>query len=62
MMSEENKKQLVCPLCGGKEFDDEEGKLDSKYGVTAHKVKMKICTNCKYVMLFSLGNTPFDFD
>ena len=43
-------------------FKVEEGKLDSKFGFTAHRVKMYICNNCGYVHSFGLGRTIFDFD
>ena len=43
-------------------FTEEEGKLDSKWGMTAHKVKMFICNNCGYVHLFGLGRSIWDFD
>lgn len=43
-------------------FQEEEGKLDSKWGVTAHKVKLFICNNCGYAHLFGLGRTIWDFD
>ncbi|WP_168194734.1 hypothetical protein [Thermococcus aciditolerans] len=46
------RRHLVCPLCGGTDFKVEEGKIDSKWGFTAHKVKIVICRNCGYVMMF----------
>ncbi|NJE84837.1 hypothetical protein E3E23_03170 [Thermococcus sp. CX2] len=55
-------RQLKCPLCGGTDFRVEEGKLDSKWGLTAHKVKIVICRNCGYVMMFYKGRTIWDFD
>lgn len=65
-MVEENcmnpKQTLTCPLCGGKDFDKEEGKIDSKWGVTAHKVTLMICRTCQLTLIFSKGRTIFDFD
>jgi predicted nucleic-acid-binding Zn-ribbon protein len=52
----------TCPICGHREYRREKGKLDSEWGVTAHRVDMLICTNCGYVLLFYEGNTIFDFD
>jgi hypothetical protein len=46
----------------GTSFKVEEGKLDSKWGFTAHKVKIVICENCGYVMMFYKGRTIWDFD
>ncbi len=55
-------RQLTCPLCGGKDFEKQEGKIDSKWGVTAHKVTLMICRNCQFIMSFSKGRTIWDFD
>lgn len=52
-----------CLWCGQSAgFKLEEGKMDSKWGFTAHKFKMYICNNCGYTHLFGLGRTIFDFD
>ncbi|HET7677100.1 MAG TPA: hypothetical protein VFK38_04545 [Candidatus Limnocylindrales bacterium] len=51
-----------CPLCGGESFRQERGKLDSEWGVTAHRVLMLVCERCGNVLLFYEGNTIFDFD
>ena len=52
----------ACPLCGNRTFQQEEGKLDSAWGLTAHRVRMLICERCQYVMMFYEGNTIWDFD
>lgn len=51
-----------CPLCGHEEFQREKGKIDSAWGMTAHKVDMLVCLRCGNVLLFYEGNTIFDFD
>ena len=56
------KKNLACPLCQGIEFDKQEGKMDSKWGVTAHKITLMICKKCRFILSFSKGRTIFDFD
>jgi hypothetical protein len=53
---------LKCPLCGGLEFDEEKGRLDSRWGVTSHKLVLRICTNCGLVLQFFAGRGIFDFD
>ena len=58
----EDNRQLKCPLCGGVDFEKQEGKMDSKWGLTAHRVTLMICTTCRLVMTFSKGRTIFDFD
>lgn len=52
----------TCPLCGNTTFRREEGKLDSAWGFTAHRVTMLICDRCQYVLQFYDGNTIWDFD
>jgi uncharacterized protein len=52
----------MCPLCGNGTFRREEGKFDSAWGMTAHRVEMLICLRCSYVLTFYEGNTIFDFD
>jgi hypothetical protein len=52
----------TCPLCGGRSFRQERGKLDSEWGITAHRVFMLVCETCSHVLLFYEGNTIFDFD
>ena len=52
----------ACPICGHREYRREKGKLDSKWGITAHRVDMLVCLTCGYLLLFYEGNTIFDFD
>ncbi|MFX0137594.1 MAG: hypothetical protein ACFFDN_28405 [Candidatus Hodarchaeota archaeon] len=54
--------ELECPLCKGTKFKKEEGKMDSKWGITAHKITLMICENCKFILQFSKGRTIWDFD
>jgi uncharacterized protein len=51
-----------CPMCQGSVFRQERGKIDSEWGVTAHRVDIRICERCGHVLLFSEGRTLFDFD
>lgn len=60
MLSE--RKMLVCPLCKGTEFERQEGKMDSKWGIAAHKMTIIICKKCGFIMNFTKGRTIFDFD
>ncbi len=52
---------LRCPLCQGTGFDTQQGRLDSRWGITSHKVVMKICQRCGLVLQFSAGRGIFDF-
>jgi RNA polymerase subunit RPABC4/transcription elongation factor Spt4 len=52
----------ICPICGNTTFRQERGKIDSEWGMTAHKVTLLVCERCSYVLAFYDGNTIFDFD
>jgi hypothetical protein len=52
----------TCPMCGNRTFRQEEGKLDSRWGLTAHRVLLLVCERCQFVLTFYEGNTIFDFD
>ncbi len=57
-----SKQHLECPLCGGSQFRKEEGRMDSKWGVTSHRITLLICEQCRFIMQFSKGRSIFDFD
>ena len=56
------KQRLECPLCHGTEFDQEQGRMDSRWGITSHKLVLMICRRCGLVLQFSAGRGIFDFD
>ena len=51
-----------CPLCDSVEFDQEEGRMDSRWGLTSHKLVLMVCRRCGLVLQFSAGRSLFDFD
>ncbi len=51
-----------CPLCSGQEFQKEEGRLDSKWGMTTHKLILLVCQQCRFVMQFYDKRSIWDFD
>ena len=53
---------LKCPLCDSVEFDQEEGRMDSRWGLTSHKLVLMVCRRCGLVLHFSAGRSLFDFD
>ncbi|MFX1509207.1 MAG: hypothetical protein ACFFBR_02780 [Promethearchaeota archaeon] len=57
-----SKQQLTCPLCGNTTFRKEEGRMDSKWGFTSHKITLMVCEQCRFIMQFSKGRSIFDFD
>jgi hypothetical protein len=57
-----SKELLTCPLCGSNQFKKEEGRMDSKWGFTSHKITLMVCERCKFIMQFSKGRSIFDFD
>ena len=56
------RQRLKCLLCGSYDFDKEEGRMDSRWGITSHKMVLMICRNCGLVHQFSAGRGIFDFD
>ena len=59
---EQAKPTLICPICQGTYFAQEEGRMDSRWGITSHKLVLKICQRCGLVLQFSAGRSLFDFD
>ena len=60
-----NDSNLRCIHCGNSgihNFKQDEGKLDSKWGMTAFKVIILTCNACGHIELFNKGRTIFDFD
>jgi len=53
---------LKCPLCAGTEFDQQQGRMDSRWGITSHKLVLQICRRCGLVLQFSAGRGIWDFD
>jgi predicted nucleic-acid-binding Zn-ribbon protein len=54
--------QLQCPLCQATEFQQEEGRLDSRWGITSHRMTLMVCVNCRFVLHFYDKHSIFDFD
>ena len=59
---EQAKRRLQCPICEGMSFDQEQGRMDSRWGLTSHKLVLMICRQCGLVLQFSAGRGIFDFD
>lgn len=60
--SQEQPRLPACPLCGGLEYRREEGRLDSRWGFTSHRLTLLICQRCQYILQFYDGNSIWDFD
>lgn len=54
--------QLACPLCGGRDFDHQEGRVDSRWGFTSHRMTLLVCRQCRFVLHFYDRHSIFDFD
>ncbi len=52
----------TCPLCGNNEFQQEEGRLDSRWGFTTHRLTLLICTRCRYILQFYDKHSIWDFE
>jgi uncharacterized protein YbaR (Trm112 family) len=50
---------LACPVCGGRDFDEQLGREDSQWGMTTMRMRMLICKRCSYVLQFALGRSVF---
>jgi uncharacterized protein len=59
---EASKPVLKCPLCDSTEFDRQQGRMDSRWGITSHKLVLQICRRCGLVLQFSAGRGIWDFD
>jgi hypothetical protein len=59
---ESAKPVLRCPLCGGLDIERQQGRIDSRWGFTSHKLVLMICRRCGLVLQFSAGRGIFDFD
>ncbi len=53
---------LACLVCGGKEFERQESRQDSKWGFTSHQMTLMVCARCRFVMQFHDAHSLFDFD
>jgi len=58
----EAKPVLRCPLCCGTQFDRQQGRMDSRWGITSHKLVLQIRKKCGLVLQLSAGRGIFDFD
>jgi hypothetical protein len=61
-MTESSRPQLACPLCHGTDFDSQRGRVDSRWGITSHRMTLLICQRCRYVLHFYDRRSIFDFD
>jgi predicted nucleic-acid-binding Zn-ribbon protein len=52
--------QLACPLCRCTQFQREEGRLESRWGMTRHRMVLLICQQCRYVLHFYDRHSVFD--
>ena len=62
MTEPQSRPALVCPLCGGRSFEQQESRQDSRWGFTSHVMLLMICSTCNHVLHFWGGNSLFDFD
>lgn len=50
---------LACPICGGRDFDEQQGREDSQWGMTTLRMQLLICRQCAYVLQFARGISLF---
>ena len=61
-MDADGRIRLVCPVCDGTAFSTQESRQDSRWGFTSHRMTLKICDRCRYVMHFHDAHSIFDMD
>lgn len=44
--------ELVCPVCQGTSFTEEEGRIETRWGMSNHVLTMRVCQRCSYVLFF----------
>jgi hypothetical protein len=52
----------TCPLCGHRDFQRHEGRLDSRWGLTSHRMTLLVCKRCRFILHFYDRNSIWDFD
>lgn len=62
MRDEQGVIRLVCPVCEGREFEQQESRQDGRWGMTSHRMTLYICVSCRYVFHFHDAHSIFDFD
>ncbi len=48
----QGRRELICAVCGGADFAEEEGRLNTKWGMGGHILTMRICQGCGNVLFF----------
>ena len=61
-MTENQQPTLTCPLCQCTEFQNEESRQESRWGMTSHRMTLRICMRCRYVLHFYDAHSIFDVD
>lgn len=51
-------RELVCPVCRGTTFSEEEGKIETRWGMSNHVLTMRVCQRCSYVLFFRPSGAP----
>ncbi len=62
MIGPDGRIHLVCPVCGGESFEQQESRQDSRWGFTSHRMTLMVCAGCRFVMHFHDAHTLFDFE
>ncbi|WP_420113893.1 hypothetical protein [Pseudactinotalea sp.] len=47
--------ELQCPVCNGTSFREEEGKVETRWGMSKHVLTMRVCQSCAHVLFFYQG-------
>ena len=55
----ERLRNLTCPICDGRSFDQQISREDSQMGFTTFRMQLLICRECSYVLHFAQGQSWF---
>ncbi|GAB2604816.1 hypothetical protein [Pseudactinotalea suaedae] len=46
---------LTCPACSGVSFSEEEGRMQTRWGMGSHIFTIRVCNRCRHALLFHQG-------
>jgi len=47
--------ELTCPVCSGVSFSEEEGRMQTRWGMGSHIFTIQVCNRCSHALLFHQG-------
>lgn len=47
--------ELTCPVCSGVSFTEEEGRMQTRWGMGSHIFTIRVCDTCRHTLFFHQG-------